>query len=142
MNTIPNTHFSVQRSRSGAGRGLFASRSFRKGEFVLEYTGKRIPSTYADTLKTRFLFEPDNKWTVDGSPLDNTARYINHSCEPNCESHIKDGHILIHAFRDITPGEELTFDYGEEYFDEFIRPQGCKCKKCSPSRKLGSLRTG
>ena len=123
--------FQVGRSRPGLGNGLFASSSFARGEFIVEYSGIHIPTPYADTLKTRYLFELDEKWTVDGNSRDNVARYINHSCEPNCEADIHDGHILIFARRAIDEGEELTLDYGEEYFDEFIRPVGCKCVRCT-----------
>lgn len=115
------------------GHGLFAVVPIRKGDFILEYTGKRIPTALADTMKSRYLFEIDEDWTIDGASRSNTARYINHSCEPNTEAEIEDGRILIHAVRDIKEGEELTIDYDTEYFDEFIRPTGCKCS-ASPHR--------
>jgi uncharacterized protein len=114
----------------GRGLGIFARRPFAAGEFVVEYTGHKIPTAEADKLSTRYLFELDENWTIDGSPRSNIARYINHSCDPNCESDIVDGKIIITAIRDIGPDEELTFDYGEEYFDEFIKPVGCRCSKC------------
>jgi SET domain-containing protein len=114
-------------SRPGLGEGLFAAEDIEKGDFIIEYTGEKIRTKVADTLKTRYLFELDEKWTIDGQMLSNTARYINHSCEPNCEADTHDGHILISATRDIAAGEELGMDYGEEYFDEFIKPTGCKC---------------
>lgn len=116
------------------GHGLFAVVPIRKGDFILEYTGKRIPTALADTMKSRYLFEIDEDWTIDGASRSNTARYINHSCEPNTEAELGDGRILIHAVRDIKEGEELTIDYDTEYFDEFIRPAGCKCKKCEVSK--------
>jgi SET domain-containing protein len=121
---------SVRRSRPGLGRGLYATSDIEKGDFIVEYTGVHIPALYADTLKTRYLFELDEAWTVDGSSAKNIARYINHSCAPNCEAETHDSHILIFATRDIAAGEELTLDYGDEYFDEFIRPAGCKCVRC------------
>jgi uncharacterized protein len=114
-------------SMRGLGKGLFADRAFCAGELVAEYSGRRIPTAYADTLKTRYLFEIDEQWTIDGSPESNIARYINHACSPNCEAGLRDGRIFIRAARRIRKGEELTIDYGEEYFDEFIRPKGCKC---------------
>ncbi|HEY4488518.1 MAG TPA: SET domain-containing protein-lysine N-methyltransferase [Candidatus Paceibacterota bacterium] len=117
----------VVRPRSGIGDGLFATRKFRKGEFVIEYTGERISSSHADTLSSRYLFEVDSKWTIDANEVHNTGRFVNHSCEPNCEAEIEDGRVLFYALRTIEEGEELTIDYGEEYFDEFIRPTGCKC---------------
>ena len=130
-NSASRERFIIRRSRPGLGRGLFAATPFRKGEFLLEYTGKKIPTPYADTLHTRYLFELDTEWTIDGSDNSNTARYINHSCTPNCECDVREEKILIHATRDIRSGEELTMDYGEEYFDEFIRPLGCRCERCA-----------
>ncbi len=110
------------------GQGLFAQCDVPKGEFILEYTGKKIPTAVADAMKdSRYLFEIDEEWTIDGSALSNTARYINHSCDPNTEAEIVDGHIMITAAHDIKKGEELTIDYDTEYFDEFIKPVGCKC---------------
>lgn len=122
--------YKIARAKPGKGFGLFALVPIRKGEFILEYTGTRITTAVADKLPTRYLFEIDEDWTIDGSPRSNTARYINHSCDPNCEADIVDGKILITAAKNILAGEELTFDYGEEYFDEFIKPFGCMCQSC------------
>ncbi len=119
--------FIIKRSSFGAGKGLFAGRDFKKGQYLLDYTGKKIPTPYADTLSTRYLFEISSKWTIDGSPMSNTARWINHSCDPNVEAEIDRGRIKISAVRDIKAGEEFTIDYGDEYYAEFIRPNGCKC---------------
>lgn len=115
--------------------GLFACVPIQKGELVVEYTGKRIPTKIADELGTKYLFEIDEDWTIDGSPRTNTARYINHSCRPNCESDIRGGKILIFALRDIHVGEELSMDYGDEYFDEYIKPFGCRCDRCDVRRQ-------
>lgn len=120
--------FKVRKSKPGTGLGLFALADIKKAEFILEYTGKKIPTALADTMEeARYLFEIDENWTIDGSSRSNTARYINHSCDPNTEAEIDDGRIVIHAVRNIKKGEELTIDYNTEYFDEFIRPTGCKC---------------
>jgi len=124
----------VQKSRPGLGHGLFASEAIKKGSFIAEYIGKRIPTSYADTLKTRYLFALDDEWTIDGSGSENIARNINHACEPNAEAEIHDDRVYILATKDIAKGEEITIDYGEEYFDEFIRPVGCKCRRCSIQR--------
>lgn len=129
--SILQAKYAVRKSRPGLGQGLFATSGISRGDFVLEYVGKRIPTSLADTLKSRYLFEIDRKWTVDGSVRSNIARYINHSCAPNCEAELREGRILIYAARQIAKGEELTIDYGEEYFDEFIRPVGCKCEACA-----------
>lgn len=120
----------VRKSTPGLGQGLFASSTIRKGALIAEYTGERISTADADTLKTRYLFEIDKEWTIDGSSKKNVARYINHSCEPNAEAEIHDSRIYILATRDIPSGEEIAIDYGSEYFDEFIRPVGCKCARC------------
>ena len=132
--TTSSERFVVRRSGPGRGRGLFTRVPFRKGELVIEYTGNKIPTQLADELDTKYLFEIDEDWTIDGSPRTNTARYINHSCKPNCESDIRDGRILIFALRNIERGEELSMDYGDEYFDEFIKPVGCKCDSCGARR--------
>ena len=123
----------------GVGFGLFARKSFKKGEFVAEYTGRKITAKEADELTTKYLFEIDEKWTIDGSPRTNIARYMNHSCKPNCETDVIDGKIIICAIRKIEIGEELTFDYGEEYFDEFIKPEGCRCNKCKKSKEMEAV---
>jgi SET domain-containing protein len=122
--------FRIARSGPGKGLGLFSRVAIPVGSFVAEYTGKRISTKEADALPTRYLFEIDREWTIDGSPRSNIARYINHACEPNCEADVKDGRIMLFAKRDIEAGEELTFDYGKEYFDEFIKPGGCRCISC------------
>ena len=124
----------VRRSAPGLGRGLFAAHPLEKHDFIVEYVGERISTRYADRLKTRYLFELDEAWTIDGSSHENVARYINHSCFPNAEARLESGRILIHAARDIETGEEVTIDYGDEYFEEYIDPAGCKCETClSPS---------
>ena len=125
-----SSRFRIGRSRPVLGCGLFARVGIASGDFVLEYTGKKIPTPLADTLDTKYLFEIDAEWTIDGSPRSNLARYINHACQPNTEADIVDGKIIITAVRDIAVGEELTIDYGEEYFDEFIKPYGCRCDSC------------
>ena len=132
--TILQMRFVIRRSKPGAGYGLFATAPLTEGDFVLEYKGRHVPTGVADRLKTRYLFEIDSSWTIDGSSQGNTARYINHSCVPNCQAEVRDGKVLIFALRNIGQGEELTIDYGEEYFKEFIEPFGCKCDKCTHPR--------
>src|SRR6185503_7561421 len=98
--------FRIGRAGRGLGFGLYARRTFKKGEFVAEYTGHLLPTKEADELGTRYLFEIDKDWTVDGSPRSNIARYMNHSCDPNCETDIIERRIMIFAIRDIEIGEE------------------------------------
>ncbi len=128
----------VKQTRYGAGKGLFAGESLKRGDFIIEYVGKKIPNSIADNLGTRYLFDLENGFTIDGSPMSNTARWINHSCEPNVEAELdeEEEKIRILAMHDIEPGEELTIDYGEEYVKDFITPVGCKCRKCTTEREV------
>ncbi len=128
----------IRRSSQETGDGLFAATDLEKGDFIAEYTGAKISTELADASKSRYLFEIDSEWTIDGEASSNIARYINHACEPNAEAEIHDDHILISTTRDIKAGEEITIDYGEEYFTEFIRPMGCKCARCT--RDTGLIR--
>ncbi|MEX0930575.1 MAG: SET domain-containing protein-lysine N-methyltransferase [Candidatus Paceibacterota bacterium] len=120
----------VRVKRSNAGLGLFADQVIEKGQFVIEYTGELISNDEADRRANKYLFEINTKWTIDGSARSNTARYINHSCRPNCETDVIKHRIKIYARRTIQPGEELTYDYGKPYVDEYIKPHGCRCEKC------------
>lgn len=117
--------------RGCSGLGLFASEPIPKGVFIVSYKGKVVPTKRADALKTRYLFEIDETYTIDGKQRDNIARYMNHFCDPNVEAEIEAGQVNFYALRNIEDGEELGYDYGEEYFDEFIKPVGCCCPNCS-----------
>lgn len=134
MKTAKNKDFKV--FRSSAGFGLRALRDFKKGDTVIEYVGERLTSEEADERPNRYLFEVTDSVTIDGSPRYNLARYINHSCRPNCEAvHYEDGdRVFIEAKRNIKANEEITYDYGKDHFNEYIKPYGCKCAKCSPTR--------
>ena len=121
----------VRVGRSSAGMGLFAGAPIKKGARVMEYVGEIISAEEADKRGGKYLFEIDSKRTIDGSARSNIARYINHSCKPNCEAQNIRSHIWIYAKKDIKPGDELTYDYGKEYFDEYIKPVGCKCASCA-----------
>jgi len=117
------------------GLGLFAKLPIKKKMKILEYVGEIITADEANTRGGKYLFELNSKKTIDGKTRENLARYINHSCSPNCESEI-DGHrVFIWSLKeDIKEGEELCYDYGEEYFDEYIKPKGCGCAKCSKKK--------
>jgi SET domain-containing protein len=125
---IPKTSLKIK--RSSAGLGLFATTPISPGEYI-EYTGEIITTEKANKMVgARYLFEINSKWTIQGAGRENLARYINYSCKPNCES-IQDGkRVFIKALHPIKPGEELTYDYGDEYFNEFIKPFGCRCQNC------------
>lgn len=120
--------------RSATGLGLFATEPIGKNSFIVRYWGKRISNRSAGQLKSRYLFELDRRWTIDGSNRRNLARYLNHSCKPNAVAAITDGRIEISAKKKIGIGEEITINYGSDDFDTFIKPSGCKCAACVQSR--------
>lgn len=126
----------VRVGKSSAGLGLFATRDYKKGERVIEYIGRVISPEEEYTSRSKYLFEISSRKTIDGTMRENTARYINHSCKPNCEPQIVRGRIFIDTIKKIKSGEEFTYDYGEEYFDEHIKPFGCRCvKHAAPKEK-------
>ena len=116
--------------RSVSGLGLFTKDPIRRRKFIIEYHGPVMTRKEADEKGGKYLFEVNNRKVINGSPRYNTARYINHSCKPNCETDIVKGRIYVYAKRNIKSGEELTYDYGKEYFNDFIKPHGCRCAKC------------
>jgi SET domain-containing protein len=124
--------------RSKAGLGLFAVKPIKKGEFIAYYSGRIITNAEADRLWTKYLFELNSRWTVDGSSRRNTARYINHACRPNAETDIKKLKIIITAVKNIQPGDEITYNYGRAYFNAFIKPVGCVCTACREKRLAAS----
>jgi SET domain-containing protein len=127
-------HACYRIGRSATGLGLFAIAPIRRGAFIVEYSGERIPTREAKAREhrtgARYMFEINSRWTVDGSPRSNIGRYANHSCRPNAESAVMSGKVILRAMRAIEPGEEITYDYGEEYFELFIKPNGCRCVRC------------
>lgn len=124
----------VRVGRSSAGLGLFATRPYKKGERIIEYVGRTLTNAEEYTSRSKYLFEVNSRKTIDGAARTNIARYINHSCTPNCEPEIERGHIYIDAIKNIAVGEEFVYDYGEEYFDEHIKPYGCRCVKHRKTR--------
>jgi SET domain-containing protein len=101
------------------GFGVFAARRIRKGTMVIEYLGDRVTHAQADARyedkdpddNHTFLFTVDAKTVIDAGVNGNEARYINHGCDPNCESTTVNKRIFIAAIRTIQPGEELSYDY-------------------------------
>jgi SET domain-containing protein len=116
--------------RSKTGFGLFATRVIERGEFIAYYLGRKIPNKIADELETKYLFELNSRYTIDGSTRRNLARYMNHSCRPNADADSRKDKIVIAATRTIQPGDEITSNYGRSYFNTFIKPVGCKCLAC------------
>jgi uncharacterized protein len=118
--------------RSSAGLGLYAGEPIPKGARIIEYFGRVLTAEEEETTRSKYLFEISARKTIDGSDRKNLARYINHSCRPNCEPIIRGGRVYIFAKRAIREGEELVYNYGEHYFKDIIEPMGCRCAKCMP----------
>ena len=115
----PKRAYSVRHS-SIHGRGVFATRTIRKGADIVEYRGRRISMDEADDLPDSdpdnpfhtFLFELNDGRVIDAGVRGNAARWINHSCQPNCQPYEDDeGRVFIEAKRTIYAGEELAYDY-------------------------------
>ncbi|MFA6476088.1 MAG: SET domain-containing protein [Candidatus Paceibacterota bacterium] len=117
--------------RSLAGLGIFAGEDIPKGACLMEYFGRTLEPKEEYTINSKYLFEINSKKTIDGSIRENKARYFNHSCRPNAEADIVKGHVYIMSLRKIKKGEEVLYDYGKEYWNEYIKPHGCRCPKCS-----------
>lgn len=124
--------FDLAVKRSSAGLGLFAKEAIPKKACVIEYTGVLLTPEQYQASNSRYLFDVGRNKTIDGAPRWNRARYINHSCRPNCDIEIQKGRVFIQARRPIKPGEELSYDYGKEYFDEYIG-DSCRCLICMPA---------
>jgi hypothetical protein len=116
--------------------------AIRKGQFILRYSGRKIRTDAADDLDTRYLFEINARWTIDGASRRNKARYINHACRPNAEVYFVKHVIKIRAIKNIKAGDEITYHYGRNYFEAFIKPVGCKCRACANKKvKMRSRRS-
>jgi uncharacterized protein len=130
MHNIP-AHIVIKRGLNGLG--LFTTKPIRKGAQVIEYTGETITTEEANRRGGQYLFALNKSFTIDGRGRENTARYINHSCRPNCRPELSDDETQVHIFakRNIKAGEELTYNYGSAFWNEYIKPKGCRCKKCT-----------
>lgn len=101
------------------GLGAFATRRIRAGTRLIEYAGDRLTPAQADARYPdvpgerhhTFLFAIDDEWVIDAAVDGNDARWINHSCDPNCDAVVDDGRIWIETIRDVKSGEELAYDY-------------------------------
>ena len=127
------------------GSGLFAACNIKKGEQVIEYIGDKVTKREGDKRADKqikkaeknkkngmvYVFELNKKYDIDGGVARNYARFINHSCDPNCEVEITDNHIWISSIKRIKKGSELTYNYGYT-FDTDYEEHICKCgsKKC------------
>lgn len=126
--------------RATAGLGLFAARSLKKGEFVIEYTGERISPEEANRRGGRYLFTVTKDLVLDAKDRRHLARYMNHACKPNCyaEADTEAGRIRIYTKRRITSGEELTYHYGTEYVEDIIGAD-CRCLTCLQNKASENL---
>jgi SET domain-containing protein len=116
--------------RASTGLGLFTLRDIPPGKRIVEYVGPIVTAEEVARRGGRYFFEIDEHYSVDGSARENKARYINHSCRPNAEAFVTGKRIWIWSKKDIKAGDEVTLDYGEVYFDDYIRPKGCRCAAC------------
>jgi hypothetical protein len=134
--------FKVRRSRIH-GNGVFATRRIRKGTRIIEYVGERVSHDEADRRyedrpaddNHTFLFIVDKRTVIDAGVDGNEARFINHSCDPNCETITENRRVFIEAIRTIQPGEELSYDYQiqREPGDppDIDQVFGCRCGKAN-----------
>jgi SET domain-containing protein len=128
---MPRRPFRIGRSRTGLG--IFATREIRKGAKIAEYKGPLLKTKDAEILEARgslYLYELNSRWTIDGSPRSNIARYFNHSCNPNAETYDVRHRVFIRTLRRIKPGEEIVYDYGIDYLKYVIGRSNCKCSRC------------
>ena len=128
------------------GRGVFAARRIRPGQRIIEYAGERITPDegdrrYDDARMKRhhtFLFSLDKKTVIDGNRKGNDARYINHSCDPNCEAVTVGKKIFIFAKKNIQPGVELAYDYKYEWSNDKRDIELYRCE-CGSARCRGTI---
>ena len=123
----------IERRRSKIhGWGIYATAAISKNKRIIDYTGQKISSQESLKRERRYIrgghiwcFKLTNRTVIDASVGGNLARYINHSCRPNCYVHIVDGVIWIRASRRIRTGEELTYNYNTDGEGQ-IR---CRCRR-------------
>lgn len=131
-----NKPYRIGRSRTGLG--LFATKPIKKGTRIIRYFGPLLDCNKEadDAIENKYLFQLTNRWTIDGSVRQNIARYINHACRPNAESDVQPikRKVYIRAIKNIAPGEEINYDYGTDYFKEYLKPIGCLCAACEKKR--------
>jgi len=130
--------YRLRRSRVH-GSGLFATREIPNGAQIIEYVGERISHAEADRRHAdkaeddghTFLFTIDAKTVIDAGVGGNISRFINHSCDPNCEVILDDGRPFVESIRVIQPGEELAYDYNltrdPDDSPEIAKVFACRC---------------
>lgn len=128
--------------RSATGLGVFASEPIPAEKRIIEYVGPILTTEEVDRRRGKYFFEIDENYAIDGSARANLARYFNHSCRPNAEAFVSRRRVWIWSKRNIKAGEQITLNYGKAYFDDHIKPVGCKCEKCSGQAKKSKKKTG
>lgn len=115
--------------RGLSGFGLFADAdTIRRGDFIIEYFGPIVTDDEADEEGGKYLFRLEGGKTILGNRKENIARFANHSCKPNCYAEMDGKRIFLYAKRRIALGEEITYHYGKEYWDDHIGPKHCRCE--------------
>ena len=115
------------------GRGLFALTRINEGERIIEYKGKRVPWEETEEVENNhtFLFSLENGQVVDGAQGGNSARWINHSCNPNCEVQEENDRLFVFALETIEAGTELSIDYNLQFEGRKTKAvkrfYGCRC---------------
>lgn len=128
------------------GSGVFATKDIKKGVKIIQYIGEKVTKKEGDKRSAErikkylnkknegsvYIFELNKKYDIDGSPSYNKARYINHSCDPNCEVDIIKNEIWIISIKDIKKSSELNYDYGYPFDKDDYNDHKCKCgsNKC------------
>src|ERR1700753_3799095 len=138
MPAIPSSKpYRVGRPRTALG--LLATKPLKKGAKISRYCGPLLDSRKKkdDAIENKYLFELNNRWTIDGSGRKNVARYINHASKPNAESGVRPRkrNVFIRSIKNIEAGDEINYDYGTDYFKAYLKPIGCKCDACEKKRK-------
>jgi SET domain-containing protein len=131
---LTDSHRNLAVKRTATGLGLFTLSPIRVGKRIIEYIGPLITSEAAESRGGKYLFTVNEKLTIDGSARSNTARYINHSCQPNAEAFTYGRRVWIYSKQALQAGEQITIHYGEEYLNAHMKQADCKCEVCISRR--------
>ena len=126
-----------KKSSAVDGSGLFSSQFIKKGRRVIQYTGEKVKKKIGykraeKHLPKIFIFELNHHYLIDGKCRTNPARFINHSCNPNCDIEIEDNEIWVISLKNIRKNQELSYNYGYDYDTVDVEDHPCKCgaKNC------------
>ncbi len=144
LNKKPNCEYIIVKNSNIHNKGVFAKKDIKKGTRVIEYVGKKITKKQAEDIAEKqleksknhtidggvYVFELNKKYDINGKVSWNPAKFINHSCDPNCETESDEKHIWIIAIKDIKKGEELSYNYGYDFENYKEHPCKCGSKNC------------